>query len=97
MVHQKILRARAISRDALLKNVSNQLKHNKINFNITYHPVLQDVRKVLEELYVIFASDNRHNKVFPMIAFKNNKKLKAHLVGSQLPDLGEVERSKLCG
>ena len=55
------------------------------------------MRKVLEELYVIFASDNRHNKVFPMIAFKNDKKLKTHLVGSQLPDLGEVERSKLCG
>ena len=32
-----------------------------------------------------------------MIAFKNDKKLKTHLVGSQLPDLGEVERSKLCG
>ena len=32
-----------------------------------------------------------------MIGFKINKNLKAHLVRSQLPDLEEVDRSKLCG
>ena len=45
-------------------------------------------------------SDDGHKKVFPdvpMIGFKINKNLKAHLVRSQLPDLDEVGRSKLCG
>ena len=46
---------------------------------------------------MILASDDGHKKVFsdvPMIGFKNNKNLKAHLVRSQLPDLDEVGRSK---
>ena len=49
---------------------------------------------------MIFASDDGHKKVFPdvpMIGFKNNKNLKAHLVRSQLPDLDEVGRSEPCG
>ena len=46
---------------------------------------------------MILASDDGHKKVFPdvpMIGFKINKNLKAHLVRSQLPDLDEVGRSK---
>ena len=100
MVHKEILRARAIPRDALLEKVNNQEKQNKITFNITYHPVFRNVRKILEELHVILASDDGHKKVFPdvpMIGFKINKNLKAHLVRSQLPDLDEVGRSKPCG
>ena len=101
MVHKEILRARAIHGDALLEKVNNQeKKQNKVTFNITYHPVFHDVRKILEELHVIFSSDDGHKKVFPdvpMISLKINKNLKAHLVRSQLPDLDEVGRSKYCG
>ena len=100
IVHKEILGARAIPRDALLEKVNNQEKQNKITLNITYHPVLRDVRKILEELHVILASDDENKKVFPevpMIGFKNNKNLKAHLLRSQLPDLDEVGRSKPCG
>ena len=67
---------------------------------MTYHPVFRDVRKILEELHVILSSDDGHKKVYPdvpMIGFKINKNLKAHLVRSQLPDLDEVGRSKPCG
>ena len=46
MVRKEILRTRAIPRDALLKKVNSQEKQNKITFNITYHPVFQDVRKI---------------------------------------------------
>ena len=41
---------------------------------------------------MILASDDGHKKVFPefpIIGFKINKNLKAHLVRSQLPDLDE--------
>ena len=77
-----------------------QGKQNKTNFNITYHPVFWDVRKILEELHLVFASDDGHKKVFPdlcMIGFKINKNWNAHLVRSQLPDLDEVGRSKVPG
>ena len=90
MIRKEILQAGAITRDALLEKVINQKKQNKITFNITYHPVFRNVRKILEELHVILASDDRHKKVFPdvpMIDIKSNKNLKAHLVRSQLPDL----------
>ena len=99
MARKEILRARAIPRDALLENVNNQEKQNKITFNITDHPVFRDVRKILEELDVILASDDEHKKVFPdvpMTGIKNNKNIKAHLVRSQLPNLDEVGRSKPC-
>ena len=49
---------------------------------------------------MILAPDDGHKKKFPdvpMIGFKINKNLKAHLVRSQLPDLDEVGRSKPCG
>ena len=49
---------------------------------------------------MILASDDGHKKVFPdvpMIGFKNNKNLKAHLVRSHLLDLEEVGRSKPFG
>ena len=100
MVRKEILRARVSRRVALLENVNIQEKQNKITFNITYHPVFRDVCKILEELHVILASDDGHKKVFPdvpLIGFKNNKNLKAHLVRSQSPDLYEVGRSKPCG
>ena len=85
MVRKEILRARAIPRDALLEKVNNQEKNNRITFNITYHPVFRDVRKILEELHVILASHDRHKKVFPdvpMIGFQINENLKAQLVRS---------------
>ena len=64
MVRKKIIRARAIPRDALLEKVNNQKKQNKITFNITYHPVFWNVRKILEELHVILASDEGIRKYF---------------------------------
>ena len=99
MLCKEILRARAISRDALSlsEKVNNQKKQNKIGFNITYHSVFRDVRKISEELHVIFASDDGHEKVspdVPMIGFKINKNLKVRLVRSQLQNLDDVGRSK---
>ena len=52
-------------------------------FNITYHPVFCNVRKILEEIHVILAPDDRRKKVFPdipLIGFKDNKSLRDHLV-----------------
>ena len=84
MERKKKIRATAMPRDALSGKINNQEKKNKITFNITYYQVFWDVRKILEELHVIVASDDEHKKVFldiPQIGFKNNKNLKTHLVG----------------
>ena len=97
MVRKEILRVRAIPRDALLEKVNNQEKQNKMTFNITCHPVFRNVRKILEELHVIIASDDGRKKVFPdvpMIGFKKIKNVKTHLVRPQLSDLDEVGMSK---
>ena len=61
MVRKEILRGRAIPKDALFEKVNNQEKQNKITFNITYHPVFRDVRKILEELHVILASNDSND------------------------------------
>ena len=65
-----------------------------IKTRFIYHPVFQDVRKILEELHVILAFDDGNKKVFPDAP---NTNLKAHLLRSQLADLDEVGRSKPCG
>ena len=87
MVRTEIPLARAIHLViALLEKVNNQKKHNKITFNITYHPVFRDLRKILEELHVTLASDDCYKKVFPevpMIGFKINKNLSEHLMRSK--------------
>ena len=78
MVCKEILRARTIPRDAVLGKLNNQEKQNKITFNATNHTVFQDVRKILEDLYLILTSDDGH-KVFPdvpKIGFKINKNVK---------------------
>ena len=87
---EKYLLERAIPSDLHLEKVKNQGNQDKIVVNITNYLVFWDVRKILEELHVILASEDGHKKVFPdvpLIGFKNDKNLKAHLVMSQLPDL----------
>ena len=87
---EKYLLERAIPSDLHLEKVKNQGNQDKIVVNITNYLVFWDVRKILEELHVILASEGGHKKVFPdvpVIGFKNDKNLKAHLVMSQLPDL----------
>ena len=88
MVRKEILRARAIPRDALLEKVNNQEKQNKITFNVTYRPVFRNVRKILEELHVILASDDGHKKVFPDVPMIGFKKFKGTLVKITITRLG---------
>ena len=47
----------------------------------TYHPVLQNVRKILEKLHIILVSDDGHKKLF--------SNLKAYMVRSKLPHLDD--------
>ena len=47
MVRMEILQARYFPSNTLLGKVNNQKNNNEITFNITYHPVLRNVMKIL--------------------------------------------------
>ena len=99
MVRMEILQARYFPSNTLLGKVNNQKNNNEITFNITYHPVLRNVRKILEEIHMILASNDRCKKAspnFPLIGFKNDKSLKDHWVRSQLLYIEEKGRPKPC-
>ena len=90
MVRKEILRARGIPRDTLLVKVNNQKNNNKLTFNITYHPVFRNVKRILSKYEEVLPD-------VPLIGFKNNKSLRDHLVRSQLPDIEETGMSKPFG
>ena len=72
---------------------------NKITFNLTYYPVLQNVKKILAELHLLLTPDVAHRAVFtnvPIIGFKNGTSLKDHLVRVVLPKVDAEGRSKPC-
>ena len=101
MVRKQILRAREHSRESLLKIVKRESDQNKLRINITYYPVFENVRNILQELHIFLTPDKEHNKVFqdiPVAGFRNGKKsLKYHLVRVKLLNVEITGRSKSCG
>ena len=99
MSHEEIFLAIA-NPIALLEKLNNQEKRKKITFNRTYHPVFQDIRKILEETHLILASDDGNKKIFldaPMIGFKINKMLKEQLEKGELKNVNELGSCQPCG
>ena len=99
-VREQVLRARSFSRDSLLDKESTRDEQNKITFNLTYYPALQNVKKILAELHLLLTPDVAHKTVFtnvPTIGFKNDRSLKDHLVRAVLPNIDAEGRSKPCG
>ena len=99
MVRKQILRAKVTPRDTFLGKVNNHKNNNKIMFNIISHPVFRNVRKILEEMHVILAPHNKHEKVFPDVPLNGfkNKSLRDNLVRSKLLDIEKISISKPCG
>ena len=99
MVMKQLLRALEHSRESLLKKVKSESDQNKLTFNITYYPVFQNVRSILQELHILLTPDQQH-KVFqdiPVLGFCNGKSLKDHLVRAKLPNVQITGKSELCG
>ena len=97
---KQALRERSFSRDSLLDRESTRDEQNKINFNLTYYPAFQNVKKILAELHLLLTPDVAHKTVFinvPTIGFKNDRSLKDHLVWAVLPNIHAEGRSKPCG
>ena len=51
MVRTHILKARGESKDSFLEQGNTRTSESKLTFNITYCPVFQNVRSILEELF----------------------------------------------
>ena len=69
-------------------------------FNITYYPAFQNTKTNLEELQILLAPDNEHQKVFPhvpVVGFRNGKSLKDHLVKASPPIFNNILGSELYG
>ena len=74
MATKQVLRAREHSRESLLEKVKSETYQNKLAFNITYYPVFQNVRNILQELHIRLTPDKEHKKVFqdiPVVLFRN--------------------------
>ena len=96
MVRKQVLRDREHSRESLLKNVRPESNQKKLTFNITYYPVFQNVRNILQELHILLTPDQEHKKVFqdiPGAGFRKSKSLKDHLVRAKLAN---VEITGIC-
>ena len=87
-IRKQILRARGFSRDTLLDRENTREEQNKITFNLTYYPVLQNLLKFLTELHLLLTPDVAHKAVFtnvPIIGSKHDRSLKDHHVWAVLP------------
>ena len=100
LVMKHILRAREHYRESLLKKVKSESDQNTLIFNITYYPVFQNSRNILQELHILRTPDKEHNGVFrdiPVLGFCNGKILKDHSVRVKQPNVKITDRSKSCG
>ena len=100
MVRKQVLRAREHSRESLLEKVKSESDKKKLTFNITYYPVFQNVRSVLQKLHILLTPDQEHKEAFqdiPVVGFGNGKSLKDHLVRVKLLNIEITGRSDSFG
>ena len=95
MLHKQILRAREHSRNDVLKREKSQMSEQNITFKITYYPAFQNVRAIMEELYILLTPNKEHKKLLtnvPVIRFRIGKVLKDYIVRVTLDILNEIGR-----
>ena len=100
IIRTQILRAQEHSRKDLLEREKAETSEPKLTFNITYYPVFQNIREILQELHLLLAPDKERKKVFPDVAvvgFRNGKSLKDYLVRAARPKTNETGRCEPCG
>ena len=99
MARMQILKARGASKDSLLEQGKTRTSESNLSLNITYYPVFQNVRSILEELQILLAPDKEYQKVFPqvlIVGFINGKSLNDYLVRAALPKMDNAGGSEPC-
>ena len=88
LVREQFLKARAVSRETLLNNERNPWVEDRLVLNLTYHPLLRDFQKALNEAQIPLTPNEEHKTVFeeksPMIGWCNARILKGYLVGAKI-------------
>ena len=64
IVRKQFLRDREHSAESLLEKLKSESDQHKLTFNITYYPVFQNVRNILQELHILLTPDKERKKVF---------------------------------
>ena len=63
-----------MSRETLLSNERNPEVEDRLVLTLTYHPLLRDFQKVLNEVQILLTSNKEHKTVFgekpPMIGWR---------------------------
>ena len=78
MIRKQMLRDREHSRKDLLEREKAETSEPNLTFNITYYPVFQNIKNILQEIHLLLAPDKEHKKVFPNVpvaGFRNGKGL----------------------
>ena len=87
LVWEQIIKARAISREELL-NERNPQVEGWLVLNLTYHPLLRDFQKVLNEAQIPLTPNEEHKTIFgeksPMIGWRKARILKDYLVRAKI-------------
>ena len=94
------MRARKHSRKDPFEREKAETSDTKLTLNFIYYPVLENIRNILQELYLLLAPDKEHKKVFPgvpVVGFCNGKSLKDYLVRATLLKDNEFRRCETCG
>ena len=60
MVRKQVIRTRQHSRESLIEKVKSEPNQKKLTFNISYYPVFQNIRNILEELNILLTPDQEH-------------------------------------
>lgn len=88
---------RKSSRESLLKRVKAESDQKKLILNITFYPVFQNERNILQEVHILFAPDQEDKKVLqdiPPVWFRDCKSSKDYLVRANLSNVETTEKSK---
>ena len=100
MVRKQVFRACEHSRESLLEKVKSESDQKKLTFNITYYPVFQNVRNILQELHILLTPDEEHKKILqdiPVVGFRDGKSLKDCYFRVKLRNVEIPGRSESCG
>ena len=60
--------------------MKSEFDQNKVTFNITYHPVLENVRNIAQKLHILLTPDQEQKKKFQDIPVVRFRKAESSLV-----------------
>ena len=88
MVREQILKARAFSRDILLRKDKVVKNNDRLDLTLTYHPSIMNFQNVLNEAHILLTPNKKHGKGFednpPLTGGRKQKSFKDHLVSARI-------------